>query len=474
MNQAFKSFPQPQPCPYPWPQPQPQPIFSLNMSNLAVKVENLSKRYRIGTRPNGYRTLRESVTDFFSYPFKKIAAKRAGNSAFLSSSTSTFSPSDELWALKDISFEVGRGEVVGIIGRNGAGKSTLLKILSRITEPTEGGADIHGRLGALLEVGTGIHPELTGRENVFLSGAILGMGKKEIERKFDAIVAFAEVERFIETPVKHYSTGMTVRLAFAVAAHLEPEILLVDEVLAVGDMAFQRKCLGKMDDVAQGGRTILFVSHNMGAVRQLCRRVIWLDQGEIVADGNPEEVISRYLAESSRGFVVTQMESDSLRIEKVVLQGGDGKPKTTFSPGDDLGIEIHFFAKRSIPRPFFWVNVISQYGSVFGANMLFDGHQPAKIEGRGVLSCTLKNIPLLPQAYSLRMGVRAENGVTLLVKTAEVGFFAVEGKAKDLGWEEERAEALMGSAAPVFVPYEWKLPGGRIVAVNPDWNSRHE
>ena len=344
------------------------------MNDIALHVENVGKRYRIGQR-EPYRTLRETLTRPFTTHFRHLSSRAREESGGQAAGNGY------IWALKELSFEVKPGEVVGIIGSNGAGKSTLLKILSRITEPTEGAAEIHGRLGALLEVGTGIHPELTGRENIFLSGAILGMGKKEIERKFEAIVTFAEVERFIDTPVKHYSTGMTVRLAFAVAAHLEPEILLVDEVLAVGDMAFQRKCLGKMDDAAQGGRTILFVSHNMGAVRQLCQRVIWLDQGKVVADGNPEDVISRYLAESSRGFVITQMESDSLRIEKVVLKDGKGRLRTTFSPGEDLGIEIHFFAKRSIPRPFFWVNVISQYGSVFGASMLFDGHQPGKIDG---------------------------------------------------------------------------------------------
>ena len=433
------------------------------MNDIALHVENVGKRYRIGQR-EPYRTLRETLTRPFTAPFRHLCSRARKESRGQAAGNGY------IWALKELSFEVQPGEVVGIIGRNGAGKSTLLKILSRITEPTEGAAEIQGRLGALLEVGTGIHPELTGRENIFLSGAILGMGKKEIERKFDAIVAFAEVERFLDTPVKHYSTGMTVRLAFAVAAHLEPEILLVDEVLAVGDMAFQRKCLGKMDDAAQGGRTILFVSHNMGAVRQLCRRVIWLDQGRVVADGRPQDVISRYLAESSRGFVVRHMESDSLRIEKVVLKGTDGTPQTSFSPGEDLGVEIHFFAKRFIPRPFFWINVVSQYGSVFGANMLFDGHQPASIDGGGILTCTLKNIPLLPQAYSLRMGVRGADGVTFLVKTAEVGFFAVEGRARDLGWEEERAEALMGNSAPVFVPYEWQMPDGRVVAVKAKWD----
>ncbi|MCJ7786274.1 MAG: ABC transporter ATP-binding protein, partial [Desulfobacterales bacterium] len=231
------------------------------MSDTVIKVEGLSKLYRIGSRQNDYRTLRDTITDTFISPFRKIGrtVKRNGGDSMLSalSSKQDSSPSaDTIWALKDVSFEIKRGEVVGIIGRNGAGKSTLLKILSRITEPTEGRAKIHGRVGSLLEVGTGFHPELTGRENIYLNGSILGMKKAEIEQKFDEIVAFAEVEKFIDTPVKHYSSGMYVRLAFAVAAHLDPEIMLVDEVLAVGDVAFQKKCLGRMGDVAKRGRTV--------------------------------------------------------------------------------------------------------------------------------------------------------------------------------------------------------------------------
>jgi lipopolysaccharide transport system ATP-binding protein len=227
------------------------------------------------------------------------------------------SPEDTIWALRDVSFEVRRGEVLGIIGRNGAGKSTLLKILSRITEPTEGRAVVHGRVGSLLEVGTGFHPELTGRENVYLNGAILGMRKAEIERKFDEIVAFAEIEKFLDTPVKRYSSGMYVRLAFAVAAHLEPEILLVDEVLAVGDVAFQKKCLAKMEGVACEGRTVLFVSHNMPAVKALCSEGIWLNEGEIRMVGTAARTVERYLS-VSMGPGATSLifeEDSSLRIQ---------------------------------------------------------------------------------------------------------------------------------------------------------------
>jgi lipopolysaccharide transport system ATP-binding protein len=259
------------------------------MSDLAVRVEGLSKQYHIGVVSKRFPTLRDHLADAFVAPFRRAAKLLRGQA------TGAAELDETIWALEDISFEVARGEVVGIIGHNGAGKSTLLMILSRITEPTRGFAEIHGRVGSLLEVGTGFHPELTGRENIYLNGAILGMKRAEIERKFDEMVAFAEVERFIETPVKHYSTGMRLRLAFSVAAHLEPEILVVDEVLAVGDAAFQRKCLNKMEDVGEHGRTVLFVSHNMPAVTRLCERTLLLNHGHLVADGPSHEVVGEYL-----------------------------------------------------------------------------------------------------------------------------------------------------------------------------------
>ncbi len=253
------------------------------MSNLAIRTENLSKMYTIGERQQPYRTLRDTVSEAFGRSFRKMRGKERRTAE-----------ESSVWALEDISFEVKQGEVVGIIGRNGAGKSTLLKVLSRITEPTRGIADIYGRVGTLLEVGTGFHNELTGRENIYLNGAILGMKRVDIDRQFDDIVAFAEVEKFVDTPVKHYSSGMYLRLAFAVAAHLDPEILFVDEVLAVGDLAFQKKCLGKMGDVARTGRTILFVSHNMGAVRSLCEKGVVLNNGRIVAAGDIASAIETY------------------------------------------------------------------------------------------------------------------------------------------------------------------------------------
>jgi len=247
------------------------------MSDSAVSVEGVGKRYRLRHRHDGarYQTLREALVSAAAAPFRRLAG------GYQPSVTT-----DDFWALRDVTFEVGRGDVLGVIGRNGAGKSTLLKILSRITEPTTGRVTIGGRLASLLEVGTGFHPELSGRENIFLNGAILGMTRKEIARQFDSIVAFAEVEQFLDTPVKRYSSGMYVRLAFAVAAHLEPDVLVIDEVLAVGDAEFQKKSLGKMHEVSRGGRTVLFVSHNMAAIQALCNRAVWLDHGSVAAVGS--------------------------------------------------------------------------------------------------------------------------------------------------------------------------------------------
>lgn len=247
-----------------------------------VRAENLSKQYLVGTREASYDTLRDSVVEAVRTSISRIRGNGQRNS-------------ETIWALKDVSFEVAPGEVLGVIGRNGAGKSTLLKVLSRITEPTKGRAELYGRVASLLEVGTGFHPELTGKENVYLNGAILGMSRAEIGRKFDEIVAFAELEKFLHTPVKRYSSGMYMRLAFSVASHLEPEILIVDEVLAVGDAAFQKKCLGRIGKVAHEGRTVLFVSHNMTAIQSLCNRVLWVDRGSIEDEGPPKGVVARYL-----------------------------------------------------------------------------------------------------------------------------------------------------------------------------------
>jgi len=266
------------------------------MSNIAIRVESLSKKYFIGAKQEAYETLRDGVAEALGAPFRRIIKLLRGQTM------ESEDPTETIWALTDLSFEVRHGEVIGVIGRNGAGKSTLLKILSRITEPTGGYADIYGRVGSLLEVGTGFHAELTGRENIYLNGAILGMKKTEIDRKFDEIVAFSGIDKFIDTPVKRYSSGMYLRLAFAVAAHLEPEVLIVDEVLAVGDADFQKKCLAKMGDVAKEGRTVLLVSHNMRAITQLCERSLWLEDGRLKLDGPSSTVVSAYLSTGTQNL----------------------------------------------------------------------------------------------------------------------------------------------------------------------------
>nr|MBC8179600.1 ABC transporter ATP-binding protein [candidate division KSB1 bacterium] len=284
------------------------------MSNIAIKVENLSKRYRIGLKEELNDTFFATLSSWVKFPLSNFRRLQK-----LSNFNESNDSEDIIWALKDISFELNQGEVLGIIGKNGAGKSTLLKILCRITEPSSGKASINGRVASLLEVGTGFHPELTGRENVFLNGAILGMTKTEIERKFDEIVDFSGVEKFIDTPVKRYSSGMRVRLAFAVAAQLEPEILLIDEVLAVGDIAFQKKCLGKMESVSKSGRTVFFVSHNMAAVSSICSKAILLEQGRLVELGDTDQIIAQYMKNNS--------EISKIPLHQRKDRGGNGNLK---------------------------------------------------------------------------------------------------------------------------------------------------
>lgn len=349
------------------------------MSDIAIRVENLGKRYRIGRLQQRHDTLRDAIA-------AKLRWKRDAAGLFPDLRTHLpghLSPvsgqNDFIWALKDVSFEVKRGEVVGIIGRNGAGKSTLLKVLSRITEPTEGWADIYGRVGTLLEVGTGFHPELTGRENIFLSGAILGMKRAEIERKFDEIVAFAEIEKFIDTPVKHFSSGMYVRLAFAVAAHLEPEILMVDEVLAVGDAAFQKKCLGKMGDVAKEGRTVLFVSHNMEAITRLCGRSMLLHAGFVNAVGYTDAVVRTYLREflgtsAARNWIDSRKPGNEIvSLFEVRVHDSGGKVRENFEIAETIGVTMEYAVIRdgAILRPAF------SFTNERGIN-IFDSHDTSQ------------------------------------------------------------------------------------------------
>jgi ABC-type polysaccharide/polyol phosphate transport system ATPase subunit len=369
------------------------------MSNVAISVEGLSKLYRLGKRER-YRTLRDTLADAFTAPFRRF---RTGASANREPET--------IWALKDVSFEIKHGEVIGIVGRNGAGKSTLLKILSRITEPTEGKAEIHGRVGSLLEVGTGFHPELTGRENIFLNGAILGMKKAESLRKFDEIVAFAELEKFVDTPVKHFSSGMYTRLAFAVAAHLDPEILLVDEVLAVGDLAFQKKCLGKMGDVAKTGRTILLVTHQLNQIRRICERCIWLDSGRVREVGPVGNVLSAYEAElysgAARAGRNTKTAAPAEFLAWDIVGSSSQRPNSLETPGP---FEVRFIlqANRPIRRGAHGVALFKDGRERLWSTEVYDlDLEPGVYE----LIHTLPGLPLQPGAYSWKVSMIDDHGM---------------------------------------------------------------
>ncbi len=324
------------------------------MSHKAIEVDSLSKRYRIGHEQQARDTFAEVLTSWISRPIQNY---RRLKQLTKFEDTSAEEREDIIWALKNVSFFVDPGEVIGVIGQNGAGKSTLLKVLSRITHPTSGSISLNGRVSSLLEVGTGFHPELTGRENVYLNGTILGMTKNEIDEKFEEIIDFSGVRKFIDTPVKFYSSGMGVRLAFSVAAHLEPEILLIDEVLSVGDAAFQKKSLGKMEEVSEQGRTVLFVSHNMGAVRSLCSRVILLEEGRLIKDGDPDEVINHYLSSKDVSTMgrLAWAETEAPQDKEIILFGieirtPDGQVKTTFRTDEPFEIAVHYRVLEEIHK----------------------------------------------------------------------------------------------------------------------------
>jgi lipopolysaccharide transport system ATP-binding protein len=371
------------------------------MSNVAIRVENLGKQFQIGASQAPYRTIRETINDLVASPFRRLGRVLRGDGYGASELNET------IWALRDVSFEVQHGEVLGIIGHNGAGKSTLLKILSRITEPSEGFVDIYGRVGALLEVGTGFHPELTGRENVYLNAAILGMKRQEIDRKFDEIVDFAGVEKFIDTPVKHYSSGMGLRLGFAVAAHLEPEILVVDEVLAVGDAAFQKKCLGKMSEVAGEGRTVLFVSHNMGAVESLCKTGLLLKKGTMVGYGNVTSIITQYATTYSQDDSNPLLGNIPSKQEPIVLTNwGIGSPHDSNRPQFFVGGDVSLWFSWCANAPQHDVLLSIGWRDIYN-NLVLVSHN--KLESKnfstskneGYFQVILKNINLRPDIYYL-------------------------------------------------------------------------
>ena len=434
------------------------------MPSPIISVKNIGKKYKLGATLGGrnYKTLRDVLTQAAFGPFRKLSAafRKEPSTGGTHSSPShpiTQSPNNqnalpsalcplpsaeasphEFWALKDISFDVQQGEVVGIIGRNGAGKSTLLKILSEITEPTEGEIRIRGRVASLLEVGTGFHPELSGRENVYMNGAILGMSKAEIDAKFDEIVAFAEVEKFMDTPIKRYSSGMQVRLAFAVAAYLEPEILLVDEVLAVGDVNFQKKCLGRMSDVTQEGRTVLFVSHNMQAIRQLTARCILLENGEIVYDGDTNVCISKYLESvfddlsNKKNFPERKpTEERPVCIKSILLSDGKGTDKSVFSLGETWTLEMEIESISRNIMLYATAHIKNEYGMyIYHLVSRHTGQDYFYSDSYLKVRMTLPKLLLYPGKYSIDLYVsRADSSLRNIDKIMSAISFEVNQSA---------------------------------------------
>jgi lipopolysaccharide transport system ATP-binding protein len=380
------------------------------MSDVAIRIEGLGKKYLIGGKQKQNTRLGDQVVDMVLSPFR-----RAGN-LLKGRANAASELNQEFWALQDISLNIKHGEIIGIIGHNGAGKSTLLKILSQITEPTTGYVDVFGRVGSLLEVGTGFHPELTGRENVYLNGSILGMRRTEIDRKFDEIVDFAEIEQFIDTPVKHYSSGMYVRLAFSVAAHLEPEILLIDEVLAVGDVGFQKKSLGKMENVSQQGRTVIFVSHNMNALQRLCPQSILLNHGRLVAQDNTTKVIEQYLSDVSskssgprQAINLSNQKHDGTgKIQFTAISYSGDKPALNYHPYTDgpLEITMNLVAKSTCSVGSVAAVIFDRYGAkLINADTLSLG-KPIELEtGENTLKFKMRQLHLNPGVYIIGLWV---------------------------------------------------------------------
>ena len=420
------------------------------MTSPAISVEGIGKLYQLAHQSERHTSFREALTSMALAPLRRFRQLRGTDTSM-----------EDFWALRDVSFTVQPGEVVGIVGRNGAGKSTLLKILSRIAEPTEGRAVMKGRIASLLEVGTGFHPELSGRENIYLNGSILGMKRREIAAKFDDIVAFAEVEKFLDTPVKRYSSGMYVRLAFAVAAHLEPEILIVDEVLAVGDAEFQKRCLGKMKEISEGGgRTVLFVSHNMAAVSALCSRAVLLSKGRLELDGSPAEVIQRYLIPASfdAGTGVDLRAAPGRPAGHVAvfqslrIRGASGSAMTSLLPGDTVTLDLGLALAAPLRSPRIGIGVNNARGDRIFAVATYLSPQPVeRIDAVSTVQVTFTLPPLYPGRYTLDVGLSAEDGNFMDQIESAAAFDVLQ-------------DGFLGSTHPYFpemgmvlVPSEWHV-----------------
>jgi len=410
-----------------------------------ITAEGLGKRYTIGSSVGGYSRLTEEIADGFTRLFRRDRAERVEATA------------RELWALRDVSFEVEPGEIVGVVGRNGAGKTTLLKLLSRITSPTEGRAELRGRVGSLLEVGTGFHPELTGRENVFLNGAILGMSRTEIRSKFDDIVDFAEVSQFVDTPVKRYSSGMYVRLAFAVAAYLETEILFVDEVLSVGDQAFQQRCIGRIGEIARGGRTIIYVSHNLASVSSLCTRALLVDGGRLLKDGTTDEILDYYVSsiQTLAGETLDHREDRQgdgrLRLVWAdVLGPGGGPPRS----GDDSLVRLGYRAQEPPRKVMATVAVEGALGEpVFFCSSEVSGHELDGDALEGEISCSIPSLPLLPGRYTANVALRMNGVLTDWIQNA-IFFDVFESDVFGTG------RLPPTSHGRIFVEHSWDIGSG--------------
>jgi homopolymeric O-antigen transport system ATP-binding protein len=419
-------------------------LLTSSENEAIIRLEQVSKRYHLLA---GQRTLRELAGSWAASVRRRSGTREA---------------SDALWALRDVSFEVKRGEALGVIGPNGAGKTTILKLVSRVTRPTAGRVSAQGRLSSLIELGAGFHPELSGRENVFLNGVILGLTRRQVAQRFDAIVAFAELKPFIDMPVKRYSSGMHARLGFAVAAHVDPDVLLVDEIFAVGDASFQRKCFDYIHAFLKSGRTAIFVSHYMSVVQQLCNRVLWLDHGRMAMIGAPSEVLNAYLDSVDQRALASAAgyrHADArFRVVGMSLADRDGHEQQSFRHGEDIVVRITYSVPRPVERPHFVLAVADAQGGppLFLASMLVDGQTPVRIEGQGSIKCRLKAVPLMPRVYALWGEVWAADRASPLLEWQRLGAFRI---VEDDGQRQMEPGGIrhVRVDGPVRVSYEWEF-----------------